>query len=102
MLATGYAAAMDGGVLYQAGDGERHPLGAVPEFITRPARLDDTPAMAQLLADVAEERDRIGTEPPVDIDERAVRFAATIEESTVAAAGGRIVGMIHVEPSRFG
>ena len=58
--------------------------------------------MAQLMADVAEERDGIATEPPVDIDECAARFAGTAEETVVADAGGRIVGMIHVEVSRFG
>ncbi len=58
--------------------------------------------MAQLMAAVAEERDKIGTEPPVDVEERAATFAGTIAETVVAEAGGRIVGMIHVEVSRFG
>jgi [ribosomal protein S18]-alanine N-acetyltransferase len=74
----------------------------VAAFAIRPARLEDTRAMAQLMADVAEERDKIGTEPPVDVEERAARFGATIAETVVADAGGRIVGMIHVEVSRFG
>ena len=58
--------------------------------------------MAQLMAAVAEERDKIGTEPPVDVEERAATFAGTIAETVVAEAGGRIVGMIHVEVSRYG
>ena len=72
------------------------------EFVIRPARPDDARAMAQLMADVAEERDGIATEPPVDVEERAVLFAGTTEETVVAYAGGRIVAMIHVEVSRFG
>ena len=72
------------------------------EFVIRQAGLHDTRAMAQLMADVAEERDGIATEPPVDVEERAARFAARVDETMVADAGGRIVGMIHVEVSRFG
>ena len=72
------------------------------EFAIRPARPEDVRAMAQLMAAVAEERDKIGTEPPVDVEERAATFAGTIAETVVAEGGGRIVGMIHVEVSRFG
>ncbi len=68
----------------------------------RQARPHDARAMAQLMAEVAEERDGIATEPPVDVEERAARFAGTVEETMVADAGGRIVGMIHVEVGRFG
>ena len=110
---------MDGGVGYPVGEGEPHALGApttqrmgeiaprydaraVAEFTIRPARREDVGAMAQLMADVAEERDKIGTEPPVDVEERAATFAGTIAETVVAEAGGRIVGMIHVDVSRFG
>jgi RimJ/RimL family protein N-acetyltransferase len=72
------------------------------EFVIRPALQEDARAMAQLMADVAEERDGIATEPPVDVEARAVQFAGTVAETVVADAGGRIVGMIHVEVSRFG
>jgi [ribosomal protein S18]-alanine N-acetyltransferase len=72
------------------------------EFAIRPARLEDVRAMAQLMADVAEERDKIGTEPPVDVDERAATFTRTIADSLVADADGRVVGMIGVDVSRFG
>jgi ribosomal protein S18 acetylase RimI-like enzyme len=74
----------------------------VAEFTIRPARPEDVRAMARLMADVAEERDKIGTEPPVDVEERAVNFAATVAETIVADAGGQIVGMIHVDISRYG
>jgi ribosomal protein S18 acetylase RimI-like enzyme len=58
--------------------------------------------MAQLMAAVAEERDKVATEPPVHVDELAERYASTTAETVVAVAGGHIVGMIHVEVSRFG
>jgi GNAT superfamily N-acetyltransferase len=72
------------------------------EFVVRPARVGDAQAMAALMAAVAQERDGIATEPPVDIDERAVRFARSAGESVVAVAGGRIVGMLNVHVSRHG
>jgi RimJ/RimL family protein N-acetyltransferase len=58
--------------------------------------------MAEMFAAVAAERDGIATEPPVDVDERAARFARTLDGTVVAVADGRIVGMIHVEASRHG
>ena len=72
------------------------------ELVIRQARPEDAPAMARLMAAVAEERDGIATEPPVDVDERAALFARTADATVVADAGGQIVGMIHVEVSRFG
>jgi L-amino acid N-acyltransferase YncA len=72
------------------------------EFTVRPAQAGDARAMAELFAAVAAERDGIATEPPVDVDERAAVFAATAGGSVVASAGGRVVGMIHVEASRHG
>ena len=72
------------------------------DFAIRQARPDDARAMAQLMAAVAEERDGIATEPPVDLDQRAELFARTADATVVADAGGEIVGMIHVEVSRFG
>ncbi|MDP9259566.1 MAG: GNAT family N-acetyltransferase [Actinomycetota bacterium] len=71
-------------------------------FAIRGARPDDAPAMARLFAAVAEERDRIGTEPPVDVDERREHFARSAGSSMVAEAGGRIVGMVGVDVGRFG
>ena len=40
-------------------------------FLVRPARDDDRLPLAKLFAAVAEERDGIATEPPVDLDARA-------------------------------
>ena len=68
----------------------------------RPARPDDASAMARLFAAVAGERDRIGTEPPVDVDERTEHFARSAASSMVAEAGDRIVGMANVDVGRFG
>jgi ribosomal protein S18 acetylase RimI-like enzyme len=58
--------------------------------------------MAELFAAVAEERDGIATEPPVDVDERTKQFAASIDGSIVAVAAGDIVGSLHVDANRFG
>jgi RimJ/RimL family protein N-acetyltransferase len=74
----------------------------VAQFTVRPAAVGDAHAMAELFAAVAEERARIASEPPVDVEERTARFAASSASSIVAAAGGRIVGMIHTEVSRHG
>jgi putative acetyltransferase len=56
--------------------------------------------MAELLAAVAEERDGIATEPPVDVDVWAKRFAASDAASFVAVADGAVVGMIQVDERR--
>jgi ribosomal protein S18 acetylase RimI-like enzyme len=72
------------------------------DIVIRPARTGDAPEQARLFAAVAEERDGIATEPPVDIAARTALFAAAVDASFVAVAGGRVVGMIHVEASRFG
>jgi RimJ/RimL family protein N-acetyltransferase len=74
----------------------------VAEFVVRAARPDDARAMAEIFAAVAEERDGIATEPPVDIDERAARFARNADGSIVADTGGQIIGMINVQASRHG
>jgi len=72
------------------------------EFMVRPARAGDAQAMAELFAAVAEERDGIATEPPVDIEERTALFARSAHESTLAVAGGQIVGLLHIEVSPHG
>jgi len=74
----------------------------VTQFAVRAAVADDARAMAVLFAAVAEERDGIATEPPVDIDGRTVYFARTVGNSVVAVAGGQVIGMLHVEPTRHG
>jgi RimJ/RimL family protein N-acetyltransferase len=74
----------------------------VAEFEVRPALVEDARPMAELIAKVAAERDGIATEPPVDVDERTEVFAGGTPSTLVAVAAGGIVGMLHVERSRFG
>jgi RimJ/RimL family protein N-acetyltransferase len=74
----------------------------VAEFVVRPARPGDAPAMAEIFAAVAAERDGIATEPPVDVGERAAQFARGAASSVVAEAGGQIIGMLQVEVGRHG
>jgi RimJ/RimL family protein N-acetyltransferase len=69
-------------------------------FQTRPARDDDRLPLALLFAAVAEERDGIATEPPVDIEARAASW--TIDGTLVAVAGAELIGSLVVEPSRHG
>jgi ribosomal protein S18 acetylase RimI-like enzyme len=72
------------------------------QFVVRPASAGDARAMAEIFATVAGEHGGIATEPPVDVEERAGLFARSAAESIVAVADGRIVGMLHLEVSRFG
>jgi ribosomal protein S18 acetylase RimI-like enzyme len=74
----------------------------MPAFTVRGARPEDARAMAELFAAVAEERNGIATEPPVDLDDRSAKFARSAAASMVAEADGRIVGTINVEAGRFG
>ena len=69
-------------------------------FEVRLAREEDRLPLAVLFAAVAEERDGIATEPPVDVEAWASRW--TLDGTLVAEAGGEIVGSLHVERSRFG
>jgi RimJ/RimL family protein N-acetyltransferase len=69
-------------------------------FEIRAAEEGDRRALAVLFAAVAEERDGIATEPPVDIDRMSERWE--IDETLVAAAREELIGMIHVERNRFG
>jgi RimJ/RimL family protein N-acetyltransferase len=68
--------------------------------LIRLAREDDRMPLAVLHAAVAEERDGIATEPPVDVEEWAARW--TLEGTFVAVAGGELVGSLHLDVSRFG
>jgi L-amino acid N-acyltransferase YncA len=72
------------------------------QFVVRPASVDDARATAELFATVAEERDAIATEPPVDVEERTALFARTAAGTVVAVADGRVIGMLHVDVSRHG
>ncbi|HEY3106308.1 MAG TPA: GNAT family N-acetyltransferase [Gaiellaceae bacterium] len=71
-------------------------------FEIRQARIEDARAFAELFASVAEERDGIATEPPVDIEARTKQFANSIEETIVAVAGDEVVGFLHLESTRHG
>jgi RimJ/RimL family protein N-acetyltransferase len=66
----------------------------------RLARDEDRLALALVFAAVAEERDGIATEPPVDVEARAASW--TLDGTFVALAGKEIVGSLHVQTSRFG
>jgi ribosomal protein S18 acetylase RimI-like enzyme len=66
----------------------------------RPACEDDRLPLAEVFAAVAEERDGIATEPPVDVEARAASW--TLDGTLVAVADGEIVGSIHVDASRHG
>jgi ribosomal protein S18 acetylase RimI-like enzyme len=70
------------------------------QFEIRPARDDDRLPLALVFAAVAEERDGIGSEPPVDVEARAESW--TLDGTIVAVAGGEVLGSIHVEGSRHG
>ena len=72
------------------------------QFLVRPALAGDARAMAESFAAVAEERDGIATEPPVDVEERTALFARSAAGSVVAVADGQIIGLLHVEASRAG
>ena len=72
------------------------------EFVIRQARPDDVPAMARRFAAVAEERGGIATEPPLDVEQLNERFGRSADTSIVAEARGQIIGMLGIEPGRFG
>jgi L-amino acid N-acyltransferase YncA len=74
----------------------------VTQFAVRAASVDDAKALAELFAAVAEERDWIATEPPVDIDARAAHFASTSDSLVVAEADSQIIGMLYLEVSPHG
>jgi RimJ/RimL family protein N-acetyltransferase len=74
----------------------------VTSFVVRPARVEDARGIAELFAEVAEERDGIATEPPVDVEARTQQFAESVDGTVVAVAADEIVGSLHLWPSRFG
>ena len=73
---------------------------AEARFQIRPARDEDRVPMAVVFAAVAEERDGIGTEPPVDVEARAASW--TLDGTFVADADSEILGSMHVDVSRHG
>src|SRR5262249_54287212 len=74
--------------------------GAGHTFHVRPARDEDRLPLAVIFAAVAEERDGIATEPPVDIEDRAATWR--LEGTLVAATGSDVIGSVHVDKSRHG
>jgi RimJ/RimL family protein N-acetyltransferase len=77
-------------------------MPAVTAFVVRLARPEDGRRLAELFAAVAEERDGIATEPPVDVDARTEQFARSTDGTILAVAAGDLVGSLHVEANRFG
>jgi len=72
----------------------------VSGFEVRPGTDADRRPLAELFAAVAEERDGIATEPPVDVEAYAARW--DLDGCFVADAAGEIVGGINVQVSRHG
>jgi ribosomal protein S18 acetylase RimI-like enzyme len=66
----------------------------------RPAEDADRRPLALLWAAVAEERDGIAAEPPIDIEERAASWE--LDRALVALAAGEVVGVVFVIESSFG
>ena len=71
-----------------------------PRFHVRAAADDDRRSLAQLLAAVAEERDGIAAEPPIDVDELAAAWK--IDGTLIATAQSTLVGEIRVDPTWMG
>ena len=70
------------------------------QFAIRPAREDDRGQLARLFAAVAEERDGIAAEPPVDIARRASAFE--LDATIVATVGADVIGGIWIDGPFFG
>ena len=72
----------------------------VESFEIRAATDADRLPIAVLFAALAEERDGIATEPPVDVEARAASW--TLEGTLVAVAGTDVVGSLHLWPTPHG
>ena len=66
----------------------------------RPAEEGDRRPLALLFAAVAEERDGIAAEPPVDVEKRAASW--DLDRTLVAVAAREVVGLVFVIESDFG
>jgi len=66
----------------------------------RPAGERDRRPLAHLFAAVAEERDGIAAEPPIDVEKRAANW--DLARTLVALSAGEVVGLIFVIESGFG
>ena len=71
-----------------------------PAFTIRAALDGDRAPLAALFAAVAEERDGIATEPPVDLAARAASW--TLDGTLVAVTGSQLIGSLHIDASRHG
>src|SRR5260221_8536602 len=78
----------------------RHNPPVTTAVEVRPARDDDRVPLAIVFAAVAEERDGIATEPPVDIEARAASWR--LEGTLVAVAEAEVIGSVHVDASPHG
>jgi ribosomal protein S18 acetylase RimI-like enzyme len=67
---------------------------------TRPATDEDRLPLAKMFAAVAEERDGIASEPPVDVEARAAMWR--LDGTIVALVDGELAGSIHVDASVHG
>ena len=72
----------------------------MPAFEIRPAREQDRLAMAAQFAKVAEERDGVASEPPVDIEGRAARWQ--LDGTFVAWAGDEVIGSLSIQSTSHG
>jgi RimJ/RimL family protein N-acetyltransferase len=75
-------------------------VGATGAVEIRRAADADRYVLALLFATVAEERDGIAAEPPIDVDKRAASI--DLDRTFVAVAAGEVVGNIFVIESGFG
>jgi RimJ/RimL family protein N-acetyltransferase len=73
---------------------------SVETIEVRPAEEGDRRALAELFAAVAEERDGIAAEPPVDVHGLAASWQ--LDGTLVACVDGALVGELRVEPTGFG
>ena len=80
--------------------------GPAPPVTVRPATLDDVDAVVAMLVEVAGEGRWIGTEAPVDVEQRRRRMVEDIEREEaivlVAEAGGQPVGELGLYLARYG
>ncbi len=77
-----------------------HPEVGADEISVRPAEDGDRRSLALLMAAVAEERDGIAAEPPIEVEDLAKSWA--IDGTLVALAHGDIVGELRIEPTWMG
>ncbi len=75
-------------------------MGRPDDFDVRLAVEGDRRPLALLFAAVAEERDGIAAEPPVDVERRAANW--DLDRTLVASAEAEVVGLIFVDNAGFG